>query len=190
MPVPDFSPGEVLTASAMDSIGLWKIGVFTANGTSRALICDNIFTTEFTNYRIVIRLRGTLNANACFFQYLDTSGNAVTTNYYGTTYGQDYASGTTGFIGTLNSSSVQYVGYLPNSSTLHLNAALDFYAPQSASTNTAVNGFQTSFQTGVFFHGGAVIGMMNAAQAHRGIRFDNGGASNMTGTVTVYGYRD
>jgi hypothetical protein len=190
MPVPDFSPGEVLTAAAMDSIGLWKVGEFTASGTSRALVCDNIFTSDYTNYRVVVRLRSTLNTNACFYQYLDTSGVAVNTIYFGTVYGKDYAGGTTGFIGTLSLTSVQYVVYVPNSTTFHLNTALDIYSPLSATTNTAVNGFQSSISSGAFFHGGAVLGMMNAAQGHRGIRFDNGGGTNLTGTVTVYGYRN
>jgi hypothetical protein len=191
MPVPDFSPGEVLTAAAMDSIGLWKVGEFTASGTSRALVCDNIFTTDFTNYRVIVRLSSTIATNACFYQYLDTSGVSVNTNYYGTAYGQDYAGGTTGFIGTLSLTSVQYVGYVPNSgSAVFLNAALDIYDPRTTTTHTAVNGMQTGISSGAYFHGGAVLGMMNAPQGHRGLRFDNGGGGNLTGKVIVYGYRN
>jgi hypothetical protein len=50
MPVPDFSPGEVLTAAAMDSIGLWKIGGGTLSGT--AVNFEGVFTSNYNVYKM------------------------------------------------------------------------------------------------------------------------------------------
>ena len=60
MPVPDFSPGEVLTASAMDSIGLWKLATVTATSGS-TLDLTGVFSSDYDAYKIVltnIRLSG------------------------------------------------------------------------------------------------------------------------------------
>jgi hypothetical protein len=50
MPVPDFSPGEVLTAAAMDSIGMWKIGGGTLTGS--AVNFEGVFTSNYNVYKM------------------------------------------------------------------------------------------------------------------------------------------
>jgi hypothetical protein len=54
MPVPDFSPGEVLTASAMDSIGMWEVASATVAPATGPINILNIFNANFDNYRIVM----------------------------------------------------------------------------------------------------------------------------------------
>jgi hypothetical protein len=79
MPVPDFSPGEVLTAAAMDSIGLWKIAEVNLTGTTVNIV--GCFSSSFDAYRIVIsnaKCAGALVAGA---QMLNgTTPNASTYN--------------------------------------------------------------------------------------------------------------
>ena len=189
MTFPVFLAGDVLRATDMNAVGMWKVGTFTANGTSRALVCDNIFTSDYENYRIVFRMNSTIQTNAFFYQYIDTSGNTLNAGYYGTVYGQDYASATTGFIGTLSAGSVQYLGYLPNSGggASMLSGSIDVFNPRLA-VATSVTGTQTGISSGAFFIGGQIMGQMTNSTLHRGVRFDNGGAGNLTGKVTVYGY--
>jgi hypothetical protein len=189
MPVPDFSPGEVLTAAAMDSIGLWKVGEFTASGTSRALVCDNVFTSAYTNYRVIVQMRAASNTNRLFLLYINTAGSNVTTGYFGTAYGQDYAGGGTGF-SVANTSAAHYIGWLPNSSNVNLYAAFDVYDPLSATQHTGINGSHSGLSSGFSWLGGSIVGEMNTTGAYRGLRFDNDNASNLTGTVRVYGYRN
>lgn len=135
-------------------------------------------------------MNSTIQTNAFFYQYLDTSGNSLNAGYYGTVYGQDYASATTGFIGTLSAGSVQYIGYLPNSGggASMLSGSIDIFGPRLAIA-TAVTGTQTGISSGAYFIGGQIMGQMTNSILHRGLRFDNGGAGNLTGKVTVYGYR-
>jgi hypothetical protein len=189
MPVPDFSPGEIFTAGAADSIGLWKVGEFTASGTSRALVCDNIFTSDFTNYRVVIHMVSTANDNGWYFQYLNSVGSTVTANYHSSSYGQDFSSGTTGFT-VLNANTLVSLGFVPNSATHKQNGvALDVFNPFVASLPTVVTGQFSTVRSGTAFQAGTIYSSGEVA-SHRGIRFDNGSGTNLTGTVRVYGYRN
>jgi hypothetical protein len=54
MPVPDFSPGEVLTAGAMDSIGLWLVKTVTIGTGVSSVPVTSCFSSLYTNYRIVV----------------------------------------------------------------------------------------------------------------------------------------
>ena len=191
MPVPDFSPGEVLTAAAMDSIGLWKVGEFTASNTSRALVCDNVFTSEYENYQIIVRLNAVSNSNRLFFQYLDTTGATVSSGYYSQNYTQDYAtSGSTGFT-TQYTTSGAYIGWLPNNSSgpNFLTVTMTIYAPRLTVPSSAT-GQNVGINSGVAFQGGAFYSQSLNTTAHRGIRFDNDFGTNLTGSVKIYGYRN
>jgi hypothetical protein len=191
MPVPDFSPGEVLTAAAMDSIGLWKVGEFTASGTSRALVCDNVFTSDYENYLVVYRLNSTIQLNSAYFQFLDTSGATVSAGYYSQTYAQDYATNGSTTFSTLYTNAGVYVGSIPNSGggPSMLNSNFTIYAPR-LSIATAVTGQNVGIRSGAAFYGGQIMSQMTTDQQHRGIRFDNDGGGNLTGTVRIYGYRN
>jgi hypothetical protein len=182
----------VKIVSASQPVGLQLIGTFTASNTSRALVCDNVFTDEYENYQVVVRLNSTIQTNACFYQYIDTSGNNVVAGYYGTVYHQDYASGTTTFQSTLSGQTIQYIGYLPNSGggLSAMNVVLNIYAPRLSTIATGVTGQVSGIASGAAYLGGQVLGQMINTNAHRGIRFDNSGAGNLTGSVRVYGYRN
>jgi hypothetical protein len=53
MPVPDFSPGEVLTAAAMDSIGLWLVKTQTVGTAVSSVTVTGAFSAAYDNYRIL-----------------------------------------------------------------------------------------------------------------------------------------
>jgi hypothetical protein len=53
MPVPDFSPGEVLTAAAMDSIGLWLVKTQTVGATVPSVTVTGAFSANYENYKII-----------------------------------------------------------------------------------------------------------------------------------------
>jgi hypothetical protein len=65
MPVPDFSPGEVLTAAAMDKIGLWEVASASFSGitTGAPLDVNSVFSSDYTNYLLTFRASATV-ANA------------------------------------------------------------------------------------------------------------------------------
>jgi hypothetical protein len=185
------SDGAGSGAFVTNDIGLVQIGTFTANGTSRALVCDNIFTSEYDNYRIYFSLNSTINTNGCFFQYINTAGTTLNTGYGATAYGMDYFGGTSTFTATLSATTVQFIGYLPNSTfgATKLNAIVDIGNP-FLNEPTQCTGTQSGIASGLTFHGGNINGTHNVAATLRGIRVDNSGAGNLTGKVRVYGYKN
>jgi hypothetical protein len=177
-----------LSTGQTERSGLAFITKFTAAGTSRFLICDNIFSTAYDNYRIEVVMRGAVNDNNLFFQYLDSSGNAVTSNYTGALYFQEIGTPATTF-GTLAAASVAYVGHLPNSTSINCVASLDIFNPYSSTIQTQHHGRYVGVASGVANRAGhSYYSHTGSAATHRGLRFDNGGASNITGAIYVYGY--
>ena len=190
MTFPSFSSGEVLRATDMNAVGLWKVGTFTASGSASSLVCDNVFTSDYENYLVVARLNAVSQLNGLFFQYLDTAGSTVTSGYYSSTYGQDFASsGSTGFTTQYTTAAV-YCGWLPNSSggASALGATMSIYGPRLSTIATSVTGQFTGIRSGAAFLGGNVLAQMTNSTAHRGIRFGNDGNTNLSGKVTIYGF--
>jgi hypothetical protein len=83
MPVPDFSPGEVLTAAAMDSIGLWLVKSQAVGTGVTSVTVTGAFSADYDNYKILYS-GGTLSVDTDI--YLTIGGSS--TGYYGfMTYG-------------------------------------------------------------------------------------------------------
>lgn len=177
---------KMVSASTPPAMEL--IATFTAAGTSRSLDCDNVFTDSFQRYRVVGEMRSTINTNAFFFQVRNSSGTALNTNYYSTAYGQDYAGGGTAF-SVLNATTVGYVGWIPNSSSAMVSFAFDIHNTRSATHNTSWQGLHQGISSGASYFGGSMIGSRTVAEINRGLAFDNGGAGNLTGSISIYGYR-
>jgi hypothetical protein len=95
MPVPDFSPGEVLTAAAMDSIGLWLVKTQTVGTGVSSVTVTGAFSSSYDNYRIIISggqtsVNGSIalqlnNSTGTTYQIYGYFGNfgAATLNGYG-----------------------------------------------------------------------------------------------------------
>ena len=180
----------VMIADTDQPPGLQLVGSFAASGTNRALVCDNVFTSDFQNYRVVGKFRASANTNTGFFQMLNTSGAVINTNYFATAYGQDYAGGTAGFTTTQWVGEAQPIGWIPNSTIQYCSFSFDIYGPRIAGDATHWAGQHSGLSSSLSWLGGQILGARTAAAEERGIRFDNGSASNLTGVVRVYGYRD
>jgi hypothetical protein len=168
--------------------GLVFIAEFTASGTARFLLCDNVFSSDYDNYRVEIVMRGASNDNNLFLQYLDSSGNVVGANYTGALYFQEIGTPATAF-GTLAAASVAYVGHLPNSTAISCVASLDIFNPYITTLNTQHHGRYVGVASGVANRAGhSYYSHTGTAARFRGVRFDNGGASNITGKIRIYGY--
>jgi hypothetical protein len=81
MPVPNFSPGEVLTAGAMDSIGSWLITTYSipSSPAVNAFTIPNCFSSDYDNYRIVLDTTFSTSGQRVLLR-----PTSVTTNYAGT----------------------------------------------------------------------------------------------------------
>jgi hypothetical protein len=143
MPVPDFSPGEVLTAAAMDSIGLWLVKTQTVGSAVASVTVTDAFNADFSNYKIVIT--GTVGSNTADtnFQFTGITGSVYISQGFFQSSGvaaiTTYTTNTTftpvGSLGNANNTQIileisspnlaaaKYMQIMTNSSLLRVNAA-------------------------------------------------------------------
>ena len=79
MPVPDFSPGEVLTAAAMDSIGLWLVKTQAVGAGVSTIVVSDAFSANYDNY-LITYTGGSASTTMNLSLRL---GTVTTTEYYG-----------------------------------------------------------------------------------------------------------
>jgi hypothetical protein len=186
MPVPDFSPGEVLTAAAMDSIGLWLVHSSSFAGVTSNSLPNGTFTSSYRNYRIVYNVA--VNADSTFTLRLRKNGTDNTNLSYNTTMNGVLSTGG-GSDNTINSGSSW--GFAEQDSSVELYAvSFDLYQPllntrtSAAGNIICVNTAATATigRAGGWWHG--------TADTFDSVSFISNQANSMTGVVRVYGYRD
>jgi hypothetical protein len=184
MPVPDFSPGEVLTAAAMDSIGLWK--VTTATATSGGFLSiANCFTADYDAYRVVITDARASGATVVEVRFID-GGGVISSNYAWVYVNSSYATTSTyNQQGTTGSASLSVLGGVADPAGG--GTAFDVFNPFSSANKTVVVGSRTDPRTGGA--AGAYNGFHNVAQTVTGIYFSLGAGTITNLTATIYGYR-
>jgi hypothetical protein len=87
MPVPDFSPGEVLTAAAMDSIGMWLVKTVTVGAGASTVPVTDCFSADYDNYLITVTGGTASLDNNLNFQFSGITGSVYATAGYFMTYG-------------------------------------------------------------------------------------------------------
>ena len=180
MPVPDFSPGEVLTAAAMDSIGLWKIASGTLSLTTTPSNVTGVFSSSYKNYRVLLNVTTRSTSNRVDMRYI--AGTTPTnTNYYQDGIGSDYASNMTVYFQRSNNDN-QFFGETSSGVSA---VTLDIYNPNKATTTIHTGQVITS-SNGIAF---SIGGLQSSGTQFTGFQlFTN------TGTATVeyqvFGYRD
>jgi hypothetical protein len=184
MPVPDFSPGEVLTAAAMDSIGLWKVTTVSFTAATAASPVDLIgcFTSDYLNYLVKINLTAATANVEISAQMLSGTTPASGGNY------RLAGTGATGAAVASDDGALARTTIPVTFSTANgtVGAELLLYQPQTA--------VRTNFFCDFFYDDGGTLiyrrygGQHNLANSYDGLRiFSSSG--NITGTATVYGYR-
>jgi hypothetical protein len=185
MPVPDFSPGEVLTAGAMDSIGLWKV----ASGSLSTATTDFVgcFTSNYRDYRIVIDNLAFSGTGDLYFRMLLGTTPATASDYFWAMNG--LSSSNTALNTAAASQAFSYTGVSNNGANnlIAMASTLDVFGPQLAQRTLVLThsiGVITDFyhRTGFTSH--------NLTTAYDGIRFLTNSAVTVTGNVTIYGYRN
>jgi hypothetical protein len=180
MGYPDFSSGEVLTSSDMDRIGLWRISKTTATGSSAVQI-DNIFTSDFTNYRIIFT--GVTNKTSVAdlsFRFVDGTTPSASALY---SAHLNYAVNTGGWYfyyqSAITNGTAGYGGDKAGGFMLDIfqpkEATITSYISNSTAWATTTNG--AMFVSGTYFD----------TTAFEGIQFFQP-SQTITGTFTVYGY--
>lgn len=105
MPVPDFSPGEVWTAQAADSIGLWLVKTQTVGTGVSSVTVTDAFSADYDNYLITYR-----GDTAGVGEVLRLQLGSTTTGYYGNLIYANYLGGTPASVGDSNDNNFTHVG--------------------------------------------------------------------------------
>ena len=181
----------VIIADTDSPPGIQLVGRFTSTNQT-TLTCDNIFSSDFKNYRVIVNISGTQDLNLVYMRYLNSSGTEVATSYYSHALGWDYAtSGSTSphVFNRTDGVSILFLANAVSSTQNRSNASFDIYDPFTASSATYSSGTYAGINSGAYFSGGLTSGSYLGAVSMRGIRFLNSTNTNMSCDVSVYGYR-
>jgi len=179
MPVPDFSPGEVLTAAAMDSIGLWLVKTQTIGASVSSVPVADVFSADYENYRIIVTGGATVAATAMALQLTGSTPN----NYYSAGAGITYA-GAGSNISEANSSQWSNAGGgFPDGLGLDVTLYNPFLSRRTGVSFNARVDYRTN---GAATSGN---GYHNVSASFTGFTLST--ASAMTGgVIRVYGFRN
>jgi hypothetical protein len=173
MPVPDFSPGEVLTAAAMDSIGLWLVKTVTVGAGVVTVAVPNAFNADYENY--LITYTGG-SASAVF--PLDISLDGSTNAHYAVLDYNGYAGGS-GVVTSNNRVGWTHVGSVVGTTP---NLCFSLQNPFLAKPTFLGGSYADATNTGV------INGVQTQAVSFTGFTITTA-ASLTGGTIRVYGYR-
>jgi hypothetical protein len=185
MPVPDFSPGEVLTAAAMDSIGLWLVKTQTISSAATTQDFTACFSSTYSNYRIEFDGFTASAPIAVLIQFLVAS-TPTTANYYGS--GIDVLVGTNVITGASNNNTASGLTQIVGN-TNPAGGSLEVYGPNKATRTSYTSAGVDVRAAGAPLRMAA--GFQDSNTQFDGFRLLTGSATTITGgTVRVYGYRN
>jgi hypothetical protein len=180
MPVPDFSPGEVLTASAMDSIGLWKVASGSLSLTTSYSNVTGVFGANYRKYRVIFNVTARSTTNRVDMRYL-VGTSPIASNYYQGGIGGDWSANNPVYYQRSNND-LQFFGLSGNNV---LSIAIDIFNAQ----NAAFTGHVGTAVSGDTSYGYTIGGAQNSTSLVTGFQL-----ATSTGTATVeyqvFGYRD
>jgi hypothetical protein len=181
MPVPDFSPGEVLTAAAMDSIGLWKIAE-TSFTTAANPFINGCFSSDYQNYVVKFTCIASASGNNIYFRMRSGVNTPETSAVYDR-FGFSWATSASNLVSANQVDG--YLGDITNVTSASTAGTLDFFRPNET-VATIVNTHNWGGGSGSVFFPSYRI---ETTTAYTGIElFPLSGT--LTGTMRVYGYRN
>jgi len=185
MTYPSFTAGEVLRAADMNAVGLWRVGGGALSGSTTDFV--GCFTSDYTNYRIIIDAPQISSAGDIYFRLLNGT-SPVTGNYYWVSLGAN-------ILGTIQNafsagvSNEGYTGWTTTSGGAGTDTgglSFDIQNPFVAK-RTIFTGSFMSYQTD-WKHGTTTINH-GVQTAYSGLRITTLTAASLTGNVSIYGYR-
>jgi hypothetical protein len=175
MPVPDFSPGEVLTAAAMDSIGLWLVKTQTIGSGVVTQEVTSCFSATYDDYLVTVS-GGTTSGNTALLFRCGTQASGYRFSYLYTSYTNSPLG-----VGTVSSAAIDYVGF---GNTTGINAIINVSSPFLGGPTMVV---ADGGSIGNF--AGRVTGIEPSNTSFTGMTLVAGSGTMTGGTIRVYGYR-
>lgn len=187
MSFPSFTPGEVLTATDMNAVGLWKIAEQTVTGATQ-FVFDNCFNGQYTLYRITVSITTSTATGLLLWQERTAGGNATTSYTYSGTLNQ--MSGGTPIQTLIGEQNVAHgaVADFDAAGSSQGHAVFDI-ANVDTSPYTSVTSQYSVAAGNTGISGGQISSNHYVASIYDGIRlFVPSGT--FTGTCRIYGYKN
>jgi hypothetical protein len=178
MPVPDFSPGEVLTAAAMDSIGLWLVKTQTIGTAVSSVTVTDAFSADYDNYLVTVT---EVDCSTAAPSFRLTFGGVAGSAYYGSMY-FDKSNGLDTGLGRANAGAFLLCGIGGDSNEGYLNMTV---MNPSAAKRTA---FTSQYYGGTY--SGWASGMLYTNDPYTLFALTISSGNMTGGTIRVYGYRN
>jgi len=190
MPVPDFSPGEVLTAAAMDQIGAWVLQTQTLTASAGPIQFNNVFTEDYDTYFLAAHLQQNTSTASYNMQLQDAANAAITGANYDNGVGGQFVSGGVGTFAGFSSATGATSVFVGGSIAGDFAAfCVYFQRPRAAVKTIGAQWLQAdnynATLTNVFVQGGYVHTL---SVAYYGCRI-NITAGTVTGKVSLYGLK-
>ena len=191
MPLTTYTAGEVLTASSLNDnltyldgkgSGLVCVKAETAFSAASSVTADGVFTSAYTNYRVLVRYNTSTSNNVSF--KLRAAAVDTSTNYNF----QVLAVSSTSVTGTRSTSQTSAEFGQNSNGSFFCLASLEISGPQLAEptvyTSTVVDHDGSGYTTPSFLSYG---GNQSSSTAFDGINLLVA-TGTMTGSYTIYGY--
>ena len=169
------------------SPGLVFVGTTTFAASSNAVV-SNVFTSTYTNYRLVTNLHQGLTTSAMLRLQFTIGGTPTVASYLAKNLFYDTNGATVGFTGQENATTYCPVGHIGSVGFGH-NGTIDVFRPNVVH-NKAIKGDANGLADGAYYTGSIFSGSLNLTTAHDGFKFSCSNSATITGTVTVYGYKE
>jgi hypothetical protein len=176
---PVFSTAQVLTAAAMNSVGMWLTQVQTIGSGVSSQAVTNAFTADYANYRIIVsECDLSNNGEALRLTLSGVTGNAYKTN-------MQFASWGTGAF-TVTGSAAIATGFILGfgGNTDNSNMVCDIQNPQAAKPSGMTG--SSSSETYFTISGGLCTSTVQST----GFTITVDGGTMTGGTIRVYGYHN
>jgi hypothetical protein len=177
MPVPNFVPGEVLTAAAMDSIGLWLVKSQTVGAGVASVVVNDAFSANYENY-FVTYTGGVLSASTNIRMQI----GAATTGYYFSLIYNSFS--LTTVLANVNTNNGALWSFVGAGNTNDARLSVNLYSP-FLSTRTKI-----ATQYSEPLNGGNGNGFLDNANSYTAFTLSPATGTMTGGTIRVYGYRN
>jgi hypothetical protein len=180
MPVPDFSPGEVLTAAAMDSIGLWLVKTQTVGATVSSVTVTDAFSADYDYYKITY----TDGVGSTQTTIRTALGSTATGYYWAGVIGRYDNVGSIGF-GSSNAANWDATGFTDTNGNLYeIELSMPFLTRK-----TGIQAWHWDTRTGGGTGYGFVGGHLNNTTSYTSFTLSPASGTITGGTIRVYGFR-
>jgi hypothetical protein len=181
MGYPAFVSGDVLNASDMNAVGLWKVASGTLSLTTTATNVTGVFSSTFKQYRVLFNVTARSTSNRVDLRYI-VGTTPQTSGYYNAGIGSDYTANTSIYYQRSNNDILLF-GAL---TTGPLTMSLDIYNANKSGVATIHQGNVVDRDSGYAY----AIGGVNTATS----QFTGFQLITSTGTATVeyqvFGYQN